>query len=164
MNELAALAIDGERYPVEASELTWRPGVYGIVIDDGKILLSPQHGFGYDLPGGGMEFGEDFEQTVIREVKEETGIDVQPDKLLEIDTNLFVWEPNNPLKRKTMQSLMFYYQCYPTGGVLSTEGFDDEEKSYAGMAEWVELSRLNEIKIASTIDFRPIVRRLIHGN
>jgi len=38
----------------------WREGAYG----------------GWTLPGGGMEPGEHPEQTVVREVKEETGFDV----------------------------------------------------------------------------------------
>lgn len=81
---LIAQSLDGKEYEVGADELVWRPSVYGIVIDEGKILLSPQHGIGYDLPGGGMDFGESFEDNVIREVKEETGIEVEPIRLVTI--------------------------------------------------------------------------------
>ena len=34
-----------------------------------------------DLPGGGLEPGESFEQAAVREVKEETGIDIRLDDL-----------------------------------------------------------------------------------
>lgn len=55
-------------------------GVYGSVIHDGKILLikkarGPYTGL-YDLPGGSQEKGEDYLQTLKREMAEETGCEV----------------------------------------------------------------------------------------
>ena len=40
---MRAIDIDGHYHDVSADEVTWRPSVYGIVIEGGKILLSPQH-------------------------------------------------------------------------------------------------------------------------
>lgn len=55
-------------------------GVYGIIKQKNKLLLikkmrGPYTGL-FDLPGGGPEDGETHEQTLIREIKEETGCDV----------------------------------------------------------------------------------------
>ena len=55
-------------------------GVYGSVIRDGKILLikkarGPYTGL-YDLPGGSQEDGENYMQTLEREMTEETGCEV----------------------------------------------------------------------------------------
>ncbi len=45
-------------------------------------LLMVESSFGeIKLPGGGMELGEDDEQALIREVKEETGYDVIPESI-----------------------------------------------------------------------------------
>jgi len=56
--------------------------------DNGKIVLhkrSDNHL--WSLPGGAMELGESIEQTIIREVKEETGFDVQVIKCIGIYTD-----------------------------------------------------------------------------
>ncbi|HET9999347.1 MAG TPA: NUDIX domain-containing protein [Ktedonobacteraceae bacterium] len=50
-----------------------------VVNDEGKILLQRRSDNNlWALPGGTMEIGESIGETVIREVKEETGFDVQP--------------------------------------------------------------------------------------
>lgn len=55
------------------------PAAVGFVPDDqGRILL--QHRVDNDLwalPGGTHDFGESIERTVVREVREETGLDVE---------------------------------------------------------------------------------------
>jgi len=55
-------------------------GIYGCLKRDSSILLikkarGPYEGM-YDLPGGSPEQNETNEETFIREVKEETGLDV----------------------------------------------------------------------------------------
>jgi 8-oxo-dGTP pyrophosphatase MutT (NUDIX family) len=50
-----------------------------IIIRNGKVLLFHRQKPGKDyyiLPGGGVELEESFEEACIREVKEETGLDV----------------------------------------------------------------------------------------
>ena len=64
----------------------WTGGVRAIVLDDDKrMLLVRQHHDGRDIwmvPGGGIEDGESAAQAAIREVKEETGLDIGLDGLL----------------------------------------------------------------------------------
>src|ERR1700729_2096699 len=60
--------------------------VSAAIFRDGKVLLvrrarPPAHGL-YTLPGGGVELGETLEQAVIREVREETALDVAPVELV----------------------------------------------------------------------------------
>lgn len=61
-----------------------RPSVRGIVIRDGKIAMV--HSLKYDyykFPGGGAEQGENHYATLIREMKEETGLTIIPESIKE---------------------------------------------------------------------------------
>lgn len=48
-----------------------------IVIDNGKVLLIQHLKGHWDMPKGHMEAGEKEQETALREVKEETGVDVE---------------------------------------------------------------------------------------
>ena len=56
-------------------------GVSGLVVRDGKVLLVRRRNEPYrdhwSLPGGGVEDGETLRDAARREVKEETGLDVE---------------------------------------------------------------------------------------
>lgn len=43
----------------------------------------------FALPGGRLEFGESFEECAAREVKEETGLDVEKTEFLTVTNNIF---------------------------------------------------------------------------
>jgi 8-oxo-dGTP diphosphatase len=156
MKTVVCVDINGKNYEVPASRLEWRPSVYGIVIKDNKVLLSKQFGNKYDLPGGGLDLGEKPDDGVIREIKEETGIDAKNPKLVGIENSFF---QSSHAENKSYQSLLMYYFCEYVGGTLSTDGFDEYEKKYAEIAEWIPLDRLNLIELASTVDYRPYIRK-----
>jgi 8-oxo-dGTP pyrophosphatase MutT (NUDIX family) len=65
------------------------PSASAIVTDEhGRILLVKRRDNTlWALPGGGHDIGESIEQTAIREVKEETGLDVEVTRLVGIYTN-----------------------------------------------------------------------------
>jgi ADP-ribose pyrophosphatase YjhB (NUDIX family) len=74
-------ATDGRTYPT-------RPylAVSAAIFRAGKVLIvrrgrAPSKGV-YTLPGGGVELGESLEQAVIREVHEETALDIEPVELV----------------------------------------------------------------------------------
>lgn len=110
-------------------------------------MISPQFD-GYDWPGGTFELGEDTIQTLRREFKEETGFEVEPIKLLDVETSLF-----HHYKRGTdHHSVLIFYLVKIVGGELSDEGFDVDEKEYARLAEWKSLSEIRKMKHACSID------------
>ena len=72
---------DGRTYPT-------RPylAVSAAIFRDGRVLIvrrgrAPAKGL-YTLPGGGVELGETLEQAVIREIREETTLDIEPLELV----------------------------------------------------------------------------------
>lgn len=66
-------------------------GSYGIIHKSGRLLVINKNGGPYlnryDLPGGSMDEGEPLENTVIREIAEETGLKVT--KLQQLGTVSF---------------------------------------------------------------------------
>lgn len=65
------------------------PGGAAIVTDDrGRVLMQRRADSGnWSLPGGTMEVGETLQQCVVREVKEETGLDIEVTALLGVYTD-----------------------------------------------------------------------------
>jgi ADP-ribose pyrophosphatase YjhB (NUDIX family) len=59
-------------------------GSSAIVVDDeGRILLQRRSDSGnWALPGGAMDIGETLAQSILREVKEETGFDVHIERIV----------------------------------------------------------------------------------
>ncbi|KRG12578.1 ADP-ribose pyrophosphatase [Virgibacillus soli] len=56
--------------------------------DEGKILLIRAPRQGWEAPGGIIELGETIQDGIVREVKEETGIDIEITKFCGIYHNL----------------------------------------------------------------------------
>lgn len=107
--------------------------VDNLVIDDNKILLvkrSPEllNGGKYGLIGGFVERGETTIEASIREIKEETGFDVEPHFLLRIADN-----PDRP--KEDRQNIAFVYVVK----VLGKTGKGDEESTEI---KWFDLNEL----------------------
>lgn len=68
--------------------------------NDGRILLlkradSDEHGGMWESAGGGIDEGESYEEAVIREVKEETGLDVK----VQFETSIVLSDDATPGKQ-----------------------------------------------------------------
>lgn len=58
---------------------TFSMGAVALLRHDGRVLVLRQlHRTGWSLPGGLVDRGEDPAQAVVREVREETGVEVEP--------------------------------------------------------------------------------------
>ncbi|PIR62417.1 MAG: NUDIX hydrolase [Candidatus Pacebacteria bacterium CG10_big_fil_rev_8_21_14_0_10_42_12] len=144
--------IEGKTFEVSSDELTFRPAVYGVIIQEDKILLSKQWN-GYNFPGGGIELGENTEDALKREVKEETGIEISVGKILHCQNSFF----KLPFKGNFVHSIHVFYECKVIGGELSTKYLDENEKKYAEMAEWVPLTKIPDLKIFSSVDAKKVL-------
>lgn len=155
---ITALDVFGNQHEVTTDEMVWRPSVYGIVIDDGKILLSPQHDIGYDLPGGGVELHETFEEAVTREVKEELGWTFAQSVVSDVRTRFL--SGNLKILQVVGYIIVFLSTIFVKKlGVSFTEGFDTHEREYAKLAKWVQLSEVDTMPQASSVDFVPYIRK-----
>jgi len=75
---------------------------------------APEHGRYLSLPGGALKFGETIEEAAVREVKEETGLDIKIDELIALDE---VIPPDN-----TSHQIGITLLAHKTGGRLHLEG------------------------------------------
>lgn len=138
--------INGKLYKVDAKKLIFRPSIYGILIERNKVLLSKQWD-GYDFPGGGAEIYETIDDTLTREFWEETGFKVKPVKIIHVNSSFFYPLSRNSGKNKTYWNCqLFYVSVKKISGKLSKANFDQYEKEYADLAEWIDIKKLNRLK------------------
>lgn len=95
-----------------------RPAVSAVIVEQGRVLLirrGHDPGAGWlTFPGGKVEWGETAEQALIREVLEETGLQVQPLKLLAC-SDLLQRDANGKLLQ---HFVILTWNCRRTGGTL----------------------------------------------
>ncbi len=76
----------------------------GVLVKNNKILVQrDKNGNEYALPGGHIKIGETFENGLIREYKEETGIDINIKRLLWSEECFYEWNG------KQAHNIAFYY-------------------------------------------------------
>ena len=93
-------------------------GVGAVVIRDGHVLLvqraqEPLSGK-WTLPGGAVELGETLEEAVVRELREETGLEVRVLELIEAFERM-ARDDNDRLR---YHYVLLDYLCVPVSGEL----------------------------------------------
>lgn len=98
-------------------------GVGGVIIENGRALLirrgsEPLKGQ-WSVPGGTLELGESLQEGVIRELREETGLDVRVLELIEVFDRIF--PENEPPTRERLLKPRYHfvivdYLCEKIGG------------------------------------------------
>lgn len=125
-------------------------GVGAVIICDGKILLEKRKGEPgrgkWTVPGGLVELGESAEQTVMREVKEETNLEVEQPKLIDVVNNVTLDEDG----RIKYHFLIVDYFVKLKGGKLKAA--DD-----AAELKWVKFSEVENYDL--TKSFREFFQR-----
>ena len=128
---------DDRRHPL-------RPivGVGAVVVDDGRVLLvrrghEPLKGQ-WSIPGGAVEVGETLEAAVVREVREETGLDVEVGVLIDVLDRI---RPDVD-GRTLYHYVLIDFVCRPASGALccGTDAID---------AAWVRVADLAGYRLAA---------------
>lgn len=111
--------------------------ISAIVLYKGKLVLvkheNPKFGAYYLLPGGGLEHCESIEECVIREVKEECGLDVSIESLAYYKS-VFTDDDD---------TLDIIFRCNVNGGELKILDPDKKVKSIELISSENELGKLN---------------------
>ena len=114
-----------------------RPSARAIIIKDNKIAMvySKKYDY-YKFPGGGIKSNETNEETLIREVKEEVGLEVIKDSIKEY--GLVIRKETGKIEDIFIQE-NYYYICDITN-TIEVQNLDDYEKDEGFVLRWVEPS------------------------
>jgi len=125
-------------------------GVGAVIVHEGRVLLvqrgrEPLKGR-WSIPGGLIEIGEMLHEAVVREVREETGLEIEPVELVELLDRI-----HREGERVRYHYVIADYLCRVVGGTLKAA--DDAEA-----VRWVERAEWNS---HSALKLEPITVRVI---
>ena len=122
-------------------------GAYGLIIDNGKILLIKKSGGPYDgkldLPGGTIEFCEKPEETLKRELLEEVGIETLEYELFDADSVAFEWQFKEDILVKVHHTGIFYKVLNYKNEIKKVVEIDEVNDDSLG-AEFYDISSLSK--------------------
>ena len=104
--------------------------------ENGEVLLQRRGDSNkWGFPGGAIELGETPQQAAIREVKEETGLDVEIGRLIGVYTECDMEYPNGD----RAQSIAIVFEMKAIGGELLCDGEETLELRYFSLDNMPEL-------------------------
>jgi 8-oxo-dGTP diphosphatase len=129
--------------------------VYGLLIDKAEVLLITEEVSGFrftKFPGGGLEFGEGTHECLIREFKEETGLDVR------IKSHFYTTDFFQQSAFKKGDQLFSIYYIVETDMDRSqiVQEESDEGKAIISL-DWVPLKDLKEEMVTFPIDKKVVL-------
>lgn len=137
-----------------------RLGAYAVSVDaDGRILLcrlSPDEvePGAWTLPGGGVEFGEHPDETVLRELEEEAGLVGRIDDVLGIFSKVYL--RSRAAGGADLHFIGFLYHVTPVGGALR-----DEIEGSTDTCAWFRPAELSDLRIVGVA--RHAIRLVLPG-
>jgi 8-oxo-dGTP diphosphatase len=133
------------------TEYDTRLGSYAVIVDERDRLLlalwNERELPRWTLPGGGVELRETVEEAVVREVREETGYDVELGRLLGVDTLVVPPEERTVDRDRFYKGVGVIFEATIIGGRLRNEvdGSTDE-------ARWFPLSEVPDLTRVDLVD------------
>ncbi|MDR6867938.1 ADP-ribose pyrophosphatase YjhB (NUDIX family) [Microbacterium resistens] len=129
-----------------------RVAAYAVITgDDGRVLLArwtEGRRASWTMPGGGLESGEDPEDAVRREVREETGYKVVVDELLGIHSRVIPAGQRVTQGATTpLHTLRIVYRAHIVGGRLRFE-----KNGSTDMAGWFDLDAVGGLQRVKLVD------------
>lgn len=133
-----------------------RPSVRAIICREGKIAMvfSRKYGY-YKFPGGGIEPGEDHLQALIRETREETGLEVIAETVREFGR---VYRAQASGYGDVLVQDNFYYLCRVKTGA-GEQNLDDYEQEEGFTLHFVtpeEAIAANRRAMETTLENDPV--------
>lgn len=126
-------------------------GAFGIIFDaHDRVLLSHRRDLDvWNLPGGGVEHGELPTEAVVRETKEETGLDVVVERLVGV------------YGKENENDFVFAFVCRVVGGQLSATDEADESRFFqvADIPFNTSPKQVERIRDALNDNAQPVFRR-----
>jgi len=131
-----------------------RPGVAAVIFEDGRVLLQRRDDTGrWGLPGGGVEPGESVRQALIREVREETGLEIEPLRLIGVYSDPVYHQVITYPDGNVIHYVSSVFECTVHAGTL-TCGVESLE------LDWFDPDRLpDDVMPISTIRIRDAMAR-----
>ena len=128
--------------------------VYGLLFKDDSVLLSDEFIVGKQItkfPGGGIEFGEGTKECIVREFKEEVGLEVEIKEHF-YTTDFFVASAYNP--NAQLISIYYIVESERVSEIVTTNRkFDfSEKKNGAQSFRWKPISQLTEKDVTFVVD------------
>lgn len=125
-----------ELFASETGYATPKVDVRGVVFENGKLLMVKERSDGkWALPGGWADIGYTPKESVVKEIREETGLEVRAVRLLAVLDKKCHPHPPEPHYVYKM-----FIECERIGGQLQ-ESLETSEAAFFGEDELPELSQ-----------------------
>lgn len=142
MREL--FTIDLKDYDPNA-KVKYRPSARAIIRKGNLIALvfASKKGY-YKFPGGGINGDESNIEALIREVREEAGLDVDPDSITEY--GYVIRRQKSSRDDGVFEQVNYYYVC-SCSSVVGEQELDDYEAEDGFVLQWVDVGAAAEVNL-----------------
>ncbi|MEO8581366.1 MAG: NUDIX domain-containing protein [Patescibacteria group bacterium] len=125
---------DQEVMQYDGQAVSWRVSAYALIVQEDSILIIKNRNEKlYDVPGGGIEFGESIEEALERELMEEAGAKAAIGNIIHVEQGFFKHGNGN-----FYQTIQMFYSAKLVGELVeATEGTTE----FVGFVKFDELEK-----------------------